>query len=114
VVLIDTGFWALGLRILRRRLQRHGRRPSDVKVILLTHGHIDHTGNAAALRTWTGAPVWAHAAETEHVAGTYRYRDVAQLCGWLEWAARLAIRYEPPVIGFSRMATPSRSGAACV
>ncbi len=29
----------------------------DVRAILLTHGHIDHAGNAAELKDWTGAPI---------------------------------------------------------
>ncbi len=97
-VLIDTGFCALELRALRRKLRELRLEAGGVKAILLTHGHMDHTGNAAALRAWTGAPIWAHAAEAEHVAGTYRYRGASRLCGWLEAAGRLVTRYQPPKI----------------
>ncbi len=34
-----------------------GRRPRDLAAIVLTHGHADHAGGAAALRAATGAPV---------------------------------------------------------
>lgn len=33
---------------------------APVTRIILTHGHIDHAGNAAALRAQSGAPVWSH------------------------------------------------------
>lgn len=97
-VLIDTGSCALELPALRRKLCAPGLAAGDLKAILLTHGHIDHTGNASALRAWTGAPVWAHAAEADHVAGTHRYRGISRLCGWLETAGRFVTRYRPPAI----------------
>ena len=34
-----------------------GRRPRDLAAIVLTHGHADHAGAAAALRAATGAPI---------------------------------------------------------
>ncbi len=37
----------------------------DLKLILLTHGHPDHTGNTAYLSAATGAPVGMHAADAE-------------------------------------------------
>ena len=40
-----------------------GRRPEDVREILLTHCHDDHRGGAAALVARTGARVLAHRAD---------------------------------------------------
>jgi glyoxylase-like metal-dependent hydrolase (beta-lactamase superfamily II) len=38
-------------------LERHGL---TVKIIAITHAHIDHIGGAARLRSLTGAPVYMH------------------------------------------------------
>lgn len=58
-VLIDTGNPGSEQTILRR-LAQHGVQPRDITLILLTHGHGDHFGSAAALRALTGAPVAIH------------------------------------------------------
>ena len=61
-VLLDTGL--IGERgQIRRRLRRLGLGPRDVCAILLTHGHLDHAGNLAWAKAWTGAPIYAHPAE---------------------------------------------------
>lgn len=58
-VLVDTGNPGSEQTILRQ-LARHGVQPHDIALILLTHGHGDHFGSAAALRALTGAPVAIH------------------------------------------------------
>src|SRR3954466_11506653 len=67
-VLLDTGFPGDAPRI-RRTMAEIGVGPKDVRAILLTHGHIDHAGNAAELRDWTGAPIYAHRLEQAHLDG---------------------------------------------
>ena len=37
-----------------------GRRPEDVRAVLLTHGNADHVGLAGPIRSETGAPVHLH------------------------------------------------------
>jgi glyoxylase-like metal-dependent hydrolase (beta-lactamase superfamily II) len=91
LVLIDTGLIGDARRI-RRAVERLG----ELKAILLTHGHLDHTANAAALQDWSGAKVYAPVGDEDHVAGTHRYRGVARVCGWMEAAGRAALRYRPP------------------
>jgi glyoxylase-like metal-dependent hydrolase (beta-lactamase superfamily II) len=56
VVVVDTGVSGQADRILAR-LAQEGRAACDVSLILLTHGHRDHAGSAAALQKATGAPV---------------------------------------------------------
>jgi len=55
-VLIDTGApdGTLGAGQLIESAQRQ---PFEVRLIVLTHGHAGHAGNAAGLRELTGAPV---------------------------------------------------------
>lgn len=93
-VLIDTGFPTDAKRV-RRALAVAGVRREDLRAILLTHGHIDHTGTAAELRAWTGARIYAHPLERRHIEGTYPYRGFAKVCGWLEALGRAATGYRP-------------------
>lgn len=57
--LIDTGI-AKRRAQLERELQEAGCRPGDLKMIIITHGHLDHVGNAAYLREKYGAKVAMH------------------------------------------------------
>ncbi|MCI9413913.1 MAG: MBL fold metallo-hydrolase [Clostridiales bacterium] len=66
-VLFDTGGHLVmdrdfdGRRdILRGELEQAGCRPDDLRLIVLTHGDVDHGGNAAWLRETYGAPVALH------------------------------------------------------
>lgn len=86
-VLLDTGLVGEQGRI-RRRLRRLGLGPENVKAILLTHGHLDHTGNLAWAKAWTGAPIFAHPAEQAHIDGVYPYRGASVWCGRLERMGR--------------------------
>lgn len=91
-VMLDTGMlgepW-----LIRRLVRRLGLRPDSIKAILLTHGHLDHAGNLAWLKEWSGAKVYAHLGEQPHVDGTYPYEGRARWCGRLEAAGRWLFRY---------------------
>ena len=63
LTLIDAGLPKRDRRVLAA-LQGLGRRPEDVRDIVVSHYHIDHTGGLAALAAASGATVWAHAADT--------------------------------------------------
>ncbi|MFN8392817.1 MAG: MBL fold metallo-hydrolase [Bdellovibrionota bacterium] len=93
-VLIDAGL--IGERFqIARIMRRLGLPPDSLRALLLTHGHLDHTGNLAWAKRFSGAPVYAHALEQAHVAGAYEYHGVARWCGRLERIGRLLILYEP-------------------
>jgi glyoxylase-like metal-dependent hydrolase (beta-lactamase superfamily II) len=94
LALIDTGLWGVGGE-LRRLLAKLGRRPHELRDILLTHGHLDHAGGAAKIQAWTGARVWVHPADREHVAGTVRYTGAARVCGALERIGSVLARHRP-------------------
>ncbi len=58
-VLIDCGA-SNGRRALEKELERAGCHPGGLKLIVLTHGDFDHTGNAASLRRKYGARIAMH------------------------------------------------------
>lgn len=93
-VLIDTGL--IGeMRLLSQALSGICLSWHDIKAILLTHGHLDHTGHLFEIRQRTGAPLLAHADEQLHINGTYPYRGASRVCGMLETFGRWALRYRP-------------------
>ncbi|MBE0540880.1 MAG: MBL fold metallo-hydrolase [Verrucomicrobia bacterium] len=96
-VMIDTGM--VGEPFFIRRLVRKLRlKPDSIKIILITHGHLDHAGNLAWLKAWTGAKIFAHPAEQLHVSGAYPYQGITRWCGRLEAAGRLVFRYRAATI----------------
>jgi glyoxylase-like metal-dependent hydrolase (beta-lactamase superfamily II) len=73
ITLVDAGLptmWPMLLWLLEDR----GRRPEDVKALVLTHGHFDHVGFALrAHREW-GLPVLVHKQDAYLAAHPYRYK----------------------------------------
>jgi hydroxyacylglutathione hydrolase len=65
-ILIDAGGPKDVPRILAF-LQEHNITPGKLALILLTHGHWDHAGGAAALKAETRAPIAIHHADAELV-----------------------------------------------
>jgi hydroxyacylglutathione hydrolase len=59
VVIVDAGMPHHARRIANA-VRALGHAPQDVRLILITHGHIDHAGSAVALKKLTGAPIALH------------------------------------------------------
>ena len=59
LVCVDTGIRGNARHILRL-VERLGHPPHEVRLIVLTHWHIDHVGSAAELKRLTGAQVAIH------------------------------------------------------
>ena len=62
LTLIDAGF-PKKEAVLFDALRQLGRSPRDLKHLILTHGHPDHIGSAAAIVRETGARTYLHAAD---------------------------------------------------
>ncbi|MDF1741389.1 MAG: MBL fold metallo-hydrolase [Verrucomicrobiales bacterium] len=98
ITLIDGGFLSNPPAKTADLLKAAGRSLSEVKQIVLTHGHIDHTLHIAELQQLTGAKVLAPLLDRDHIEGRYAYKGINRVCGLLEKAARVAFNYERPVI----------------
>jgi glyoxylase-like metal-dependent hydrolase (beta-lactamase superfamily II) len=94
VVLIDSGL--VGEKpAMERALAAEGLGWKDLKAVLLTHGHLDHTGNLSWIRKSTGAPIFAHPLEQAHIDGTFPYRGPSRVCGLMQRIGRTVLRYQP-------------------
>lgn len=69
LVLIDTGLPRNNKKILSCIRDTLKKDPKDLKYIIITHYHVDHTGNAAELRDITGAKVAIHEADADYLGG---------------------------------------------
>ena len=65
LVLVDAGLPGYEQSVLRR-MRALGR--DDLRLIFITHAHLDHYGSAAALRRITGAPIAIHSADGDAMA----------------------------------------------
>ena len=59
VIVVDAGMPRHARRIVNA-VRALGHAPQDVRLILITHGHIDHAGSALALQKLTSAPIALH------------------------------------------------------
>ena len=62
ICLIDSGTKSSEMEIFGY-LERLGRRPEEISLLILTHSHPDHIGAAQAVQRASGCTVAAHAAE---------------------------------------------------
>jgi glyoxylase-like metal-dependent hydrolase (beta-lactamase superfamily II) len=99
VVLVDTGMHGPGsMQHLERALEQVGLRVEHVRLVVCTHAHADHCGEAATIAARAGCEVWMHP-NRDHLtrsaedpdASLRRRLEVAQQSGvpdkpLLEWA----------------------------
>lgn len=67
LTLIDSGFSAADADLIHERVERAGRSLGDLRQVLLTHSHRDHTGGLARLLESARPDVVCHEAEAEAV-----------------------------------------------
>jgi len=94
-VLIDTG-GSNARRELEAALSEAGCKPGDLKLIVITHGDFDHTGNAAYLRGKYGGKIAMHPDDV----GMAEFGDMF----WNRKSGNRLIRFLAPVLfKFSRI-----------
>lgn len=72
-MLIDSGYPADRPLVLES-IRHLGLRPTDARAVLITHGHVDHTGSAAYFSDAYGTPVLCAPEELDHVQGRVKHQ----------------------------------------
>ena len=117
VVLVDTGLPGRSGRI-EQALREARKTVGDVRTILLTHWHADHTGTAASVHRQSGARVVAHAIDAGVIDGTepLRLSTVQRLAARMTGTAEPVAVDEPlrqdgqfSVPGFTAIHTPGHT-----
>ncbi len=83
IVLVDTGMHdRASMQNLELALSRTGHGLSDVKLVVITHAHIDHCGQAPEIAERAGCEVWIHPAYKLHAESDLDRRlEIAVLSG---------------------------------
>lgn len=85
-VLVDTGVPG-SHRKIEQALKAQGLGFKDIRLIVVTHAHMDHAGSAARVRDLSGAPIVAHEGDLPH----YQQRQPMSYCS-TGWVSRLFFR----------------------
>ncbi len=94
VVLVDTGAHEPGsIGHLERALDQVGLRVEHIRLVVCTHAHADHCGQAATIAARTGCEVWMHP-RSEHLFQTVEDPE-AVLSRRLEVARQSGVPSEP-------------------
>jgi hydroxyacylglutathione hydrolase len=66
IVMVDGGM-PNKLQLFKRELSRLNINPGEIKLIVLTHSHFDHSGSAREIRDLTGGKIAIHESEKTYV-----------------------------------------------
>lgn len=72
-ILIDGGYPA-DRGLVLESIRGLGLEPADAKAMLITHGHVDHTGSAAYFSRTFGTPILCSPEELAHVQGKEKHQ----------------------------------------
>ncbi len=93
-ILIDTGL-SKRRNDLVRELETAGCEPGDLKLIIITHGHLDHNGNTAYLRERYDTKIAMHSGDSAMTESGDMFRGVKGLTVAI-------VRIILPLVGLSR------------
>ncbi|UJF33886.1 MBL fold metallo-hydrolase [Paenibacillus hexagrammi] len=85
-ILVDAGVPGSEHKI-ERALAKERLTFKDIKLIVVTHAHVDHAGSAAVLREKSGAPILAHEGDAKHFS-----RETPMTFCPTGWVSRLFIK----------------------
>lgn len=88
LVLVDAGFPGKA-QLVFDALRELGRSPKDLKHLVLTHGHPDHIGSAAAIVKETGAATYLHPADIPFAESGGPFRPMTAGRGLMKIVFRL-------------------------
>jgi glyoxylase-like metal-dependent hydrolase (beta-lactamase superfamily II) len=71
LTLIDSGLKGADRKI-GRAVRQLGRKPEEIRNVLITHHHADHVGSLAAIVAAGGADIWAHPIDAPIIVGEKR------------------------------------------
>jgi glyoxylase-like metal-dependent hydrolase (beta-lactamase superfamily II) len=118
VVLVDTGMHEPGsMADLERAFDQVGLTLDAVRLVLITHAHVDHWGQAATICDRTGCEMWMHpnhahgyTSATDPDLALARRLEIGRQSGVPESAlARYAERSRGTASGIARVIEPDRS-----
>lgn len=118
IVLVDTGYHGPGsLDQLERALATCGRTLEDVRLLVCTHAHADHYGEAATIVGRIGCELWMHPAHAHTTAaaadpedGLRRRLEIARASGLPpDWLEQLAEAGRSVGSGVAAVITPDRA-----
>jgi len=66
VIMIDGGM-PDKLKVFKKELSKLNISPEEIKLIVLTHSHFDHSGSAREIRDFTGAKIAVHESESTYL-----------------------------------------------
>lgn len=85
LTLVDTGMKGSADKIFSA-IKKGGKDPQNIKRIILTHAHPDHSGSAAEISKRLNIPVWIHSVDADLVEKGIGVRESVQLSpGIVNW-----------------------------